>query len=107
MDKRLGMLGLAAKAGNIVSGGFSTEKAISEGKAYFVIIAEDASENTKHKFDNKCRYYGVPYVICGNMDELGHAIGKEARTSLAITDAGFAEVFKKKFSSDGNKRCNE
>lgn len=107
MDKRLGMLGLAAKAGNVASGGFSTEKAITEGKAYFVIIAEDASDNTKKKFENKCRYYGIPYVICGKMDELGHMIGKESRTSLAITDERFAENFIKKFSPDGNKRCNE
>ena len=31
------------------SGGFLTEKAIQEGVAYFVIIAEDASGNTQKK----------------------------------------------------------
>ena len=102
MDKRLGMLGLAAKAGSVASGGFAAEKAITEGKAYFVIIAEDASDNTKKKFENKSRYYGSPYVMCGNMDELGHAIGKEDRTVLAITDEGFAKTFIKKFGPNGN-----
>lgn len=102
MDKRLGMLGLAAKAGSVASGGFAAEKAITEGKAYFVIIAEDASDNTKKKFENKSRYYGIPYVMCGNMDELGHAIGKEDRTVLVITDEGFAKTFIKKFSPNGN-----
>ena len=46
-DKVLSMLGLAAKAGSVVSGEFSTEKAVKEGKAYLVIVAGDASDNTK------------------------------------------------------------
>ena len=31
-DKVLSMLGLSAKAGNVASGEFSTEKAVKEGK---------------------------------------------------------------------------
>ena len=46
-DKVLSMLGLAAKAGKVVSGEFSTEKAIKARKAYIVMVAEDASDNTK------------------------------------------------------------
>ncbi|MCR5367865.1 MULTISPECIES: L7Ae/L30e/S12e/Gadd45 family ribosomal protein [Eubacterium] len=97
MDKRLGMLGLAARAGALVSGGFMAEKAIADGSAKFVIIAEDASDNTVKKFENKCRFYKVPYVICSVMDELGHLIGKESRTVIAITDDNFAEQFIKRF----------
>ena len=37
------MLGLSAKAGNVASGEFSTEKAVKEGKAHLVIVAGDAS----------------------------------------------------------------
>lgn len=97
IKNQLSMLGLAAKAGKVVSGGFMTEQAVSDGSACFVIIAEDASDNTKKKFINKCRYYKVPYVICGSMDELGHMIGKEARTSIAVTDAGFGNQFMQRF----------
>lgn len=97
INNQLSMLGLAAKAGKVVSGGFMTEQAIMEGSASFVILAEDASDNTKKKFINKCKFYQVPYVICGNMDELGHMIGKEARTSLAIIDEGFGNQFIKRF----------
>ena len=42
-DKVLSMLGLSAKAGNIASGEFSTEKAVKEGKAHLVIVAGDVS----------------------------------------------------------------
>ncbi|SEF49735.1 Ribosomal protein L7Ae [Eubacterium ruminantium] len=98
MDKRLGMIGLCAKAGGLVSGGFMAEKSLADGSARFVIIAEDASDNTVKKFENKCKYYKVPFVKCGGMDELGHLIGKESRTVVVITDERFAEQFVKKFS---------
>ena len=44
------MLGLAAKAGKIVSGEFATEQAIKADKACLVVIAKDASDNTTKKF---------------------------------------------------------
>lgn len=46
-DKVLSMLGLAARSRNVVSGGFATEQAVKCGKASLVIIAEDASGNTR------------------------------------------------------------
>ena len=48
-DKALSMLGLAARAGRIVSGEFTVEKEVKSGRAYLVLIAEDASENTRKK----------------------------------------------------------
>ena len=40
-DKTLAMIGLAQKAGKIVSGEFATEKAVKTGKAALVIVAGD------------------------------------------------------------------
>lgn len=40
----------AAKAGKVQSGEFSTEKSVKSGRAYLVIVSEEASENTKKKF---------------------------------------------------------
>ena len=51
-DKVLQMLGLAARGRKIESGEFSTEKAVKEGKAGLVIVAKDASDNTKKLFRN-------------------------------------------------------
>lgn len=91
-DKKvLGTLGLAMKAGDVVSGEFLTEKAIREGVARLVIVAEDASANTKKKFSNSCHYYHVPYNEFGDKEMLGNAIGKHFRATLAVTDAGFAK----------------
>lgn len=79
------------KSRKVQSGGFLTEKAIQEGVAYFVIIAEDASGNTQKKFMDKCKYYEIPYTIAFDSTTLGRQIGKQERTVLAVTDAGLAK----------------
>ena len=58
-DKVLSMLGIAAKSGSVVSGEFSTEKAVKEGRAYLVIVAGDSSDNTKKMFSNMTDFYEV------------------------------------------------
>ena len=94
------MIGLAQKAGKVASGEFSTEKAVKEHKAYMVIVADDSSDNTKKKFKNMCEYYKVPVYFFSNKDDLGHAIGKEFRASLAILDEGFKNSIEKHFKQD-------
>ncbi len=99
-DKKiLSMFGLAARAGRIASGEFQTETAVKDKTAYLVIVAEDASDNTKKLFHDKCTFYNVPVINLGSKEELGHAIGKEFRASLAILDEGFANAIKKKIES--------
>ena len=49
-DPVLSMLGIAAKSGNVVSGEFSTEKAVKTGHAYLVIVSAEASGNTPHGY---------------------------------------------------------
>lgn len=95
-DRVLAMLGIAAKAGNVASGEFSTEKAVKEGKAYLVIVAEDASDNTKKNFRNMTDYYHVPMAVYSNKEALGHSIGKEIRASLAVVSEGLAHSIEEK-----------
>ncbi|MCI9079932.1 MAG: 50S ribosomal protein L7ae [Lachnospiraceae bacterium] len=95
-DNALLMLGMAAKAGKVASGEFMTENAVKSGKAALVIVAEDASDNTKKKFSNMCEYYKIPVKIHGMKDELGKFTGKEFRASLAVTDKGLAQAVMKK-----------
>lgn len=94
-DQVLSMLGLAARSRNVVSGGFATEEAVKSGKAYLVILAEDASDNTRKKYSNMCEFYEVPCEYYSIKETLGHAIGKEERSCLAVTDAGFADSIQK------------
>ena len=89
-DRVLSMLGIAAKSGSVVSGEFSTEKAVKDGKAYLVIVAADASENTVKMFRNMTDFYEVPMYLYADKEMLGHYIGKEFRASLAVTNEGLA-----------------
>ena len=97
-DRVLSMLGMAAKAGKIESGEFSTEKAVKGGRGRLVIVAEDASEKKKKMFTNMCKYYKVPFVVFGTKEELGHWIGKAYRASICILDEGFAKAVLKKIN---------
>ncbi len=96
-NKAYGMIGMAMKAGKVASGEFATEKAVKSGKAALVIVSKTASENTKKKFRNMCDYYKVPICFFGEKEELGHAIGKEFRASLAVLDSGLAKAIEKNF----------
>lgn len=96
MDNALRMVGIATKAGQTASGEFMTENAVKSGKAALVILAGDASDNTKKKFKNMCEFYDVPIRIYSTKDELGHAMGKEFRASMAVTDEGLAQTILKK-----------
>ena len=79
------LLSLCQRAGKIVTGEDTVEINVKKGSAFLVIIAGDASENTKNKFVNKCKYYNVPYFICYTKEELSSCIGKYNRSVYAIT----------------------
>ena len=82
-DKALSLISLAMKAGRCASGEMMTESEVKSGRARLVIVASDASDNTKKKFQ----------------DTLGHAMGKEFRASLAILDEGFADGIQKELNN--------
>lgn len=100
-QKILNMLGMAMRARKLVSGEFATESAVKSFEACMVFVAEDASDNTKKLFHDKCSFYEVPCIDFGTKAELGHAIGKEYRASLALTDEGFADAISKLFEKMG------
>lgn len=94
-NKVLMLLGLAMRGRNLVSGEFQTKEAVLKGSAMLVIIAEDASANTKKLFTDKCSFYKVPIFEYGTREELGRAIGKDLRSSLGVCDAGLANAIMK------------
>ena len=99
-NKVLSLIGLATKAGKTASGEFLTEREVKSGKAALVIVAGDASENTKKKFRNMCDYYKVPIYFYEDKDTLGHAMGKQFRASLAVLDEGFAKGISKHLDTE-------
>lgn len=100
-DPVLQLLGLAQRANAVKSGEFMTENTIKEGKSFLCIVAEDASDNTKKQFRDMCNYYKVPFVTYSTKENLGHAIGKEFRASLCVTNENLANGIKQKLNFEG------
>ena len=74
-NKVLSLLGLAMRGHNLVSGEFQTVESVKTGSAMLVIIAEDASGNTKKLFKDKYKYYD-------ENDRLTQALKKSYRSSV-------------------------
>ena len=91
----LSLLGLASRARKITCGEVLL-KDIRSSQVKLVIIASDASENTKKKYKDKCQFYHIDYIIDGNIDEISQAIGKDNRVAVGIKDKGFANKIKSK-----------
>jgi ribosomal protein L7Ae-like RNA K-turn-binding protein len=89
--KLLSLLSLSQKAGKLISGESQCERSLRAGTAKLLIVCEDASDNTKSKFNKKTFYYKTPFYIILTKDELNNAIGKQNRATIAVADNGFAK----------------
>ena len=86
--KILNLLGLAQRAGFIVSGEEGVELALKKGTMKIVFIASDASEKTRDKFVKKCYFYQVECNLDFSSIELSKALGKP-RKIVGLIDQGF------------------
>ena len=91
-DRVFGMIGLAARAGKVVSGSDAVIGAIRSNNVKLLIITRDISRNSLDKIlksmnsDKEITCYSF-----STSEELGYALGKPNRTVAAITDKSFAE----------------
>lgn len=92
MNKIFGMIGLAKRAGKVSTGSFICLKAIRSKRARLVILAEDASENTKKSIKDACAYYKIKLIEFSNMESLGHATGGGDRAVVSVNDNNFAKA---------------
>lgn len=78
--KYLNLLGLANVAKGIVSGE-TLIKSIAANETKLVVIANDASANTKKKITDKCHFYHVDYFIVDeNIETISKAVGKDRKS---------------------------
>jgi len=92
--KSLNLLGLAMRARKLESGQSVVLNAVRKKTVKTVIVASDASENTKKQILDKSNYYNIPVYVLFTKNELFNAIGKD-RAVCAIADKGFARSFQK------------
>ena len=90
-DRLMNFLGLCRRAGFLVWGADSVEKAIHGRKALLVLCTADLSANSARDVDFAARQAGIPLrTLACTKDELGFAIGRVCGT-VAVTDRGFAD----------------
>lgn len=85
------ILGLCQRAGKLASGETGCLNAIRDSSAQLIILAENASDNTKKRFSDSASFYNKKLVVVGDKFELGRAIGKDDRAVLCVIDSGFAK----------------
>ena len=84
------LLGLAQRAGALERGIGSTQRAVRDGRARLVLLAQDASEVQLEKVMKLMRHRSIPRVTLGNRAELGAAVGAAPLSAVAVTDKNFA-----------------
>jgi len=108
MNERIySFIGLAMKAGELVSGEEACERAIKKNKVKLIIVAEDSSEKSKKNYRDMCDYRNIRIEFFGEKEKLGKSIGKETRAVIAIIEKGFAkrlsELIEGKDTQNGGK----
>lgn len=88
-NKLYGMLGLAKRAGKVVSGTDAVIDRVRDGSAVLVLVSGDASESTQKRVTDKCKFYGTEYIV---YEGVGKAIGKDGCVAVAIVDKNFADA---------------
>ncbi len=89
-EQLLNLLGLAQRAGKLVSGEDLVIKSIQSNQAQLVFLAQDAGPNLRKTIEDKSRYYKKTVVDQFSTQELSLAIGRQ-RKVLSVVDSGFAK----------------
>lgn len=94
------MLGLAARARSIICGTDLSCDSVRNGSARLVLVAENASDNTKKRITNCCTFYECECrQIPVTTSDLGNSVGKSGAVStVALTDQNFTKGIKKLLS---------
>ncbi len=88
----LTLLGLARRAGVLERGTGSTERAVKDGRAQLVLLADDASEVQAEKVLKLLRHRDTRRITLGSRAELGAAVGSAPVSAVAVTEAGLARL---------------
>ena len=93
-------LGLARRAGKLLSGYRTCVGNIGKGSIKLIILAEDTSQNTKDKFVSLCERHKIPCRVYEATDVLSEMTGLAGRGIYGVTDVNFAEAMIKEIENE-------
>lgn len=85
-----GLLGLARKAGDMVTGFAKVEAALARGDIFLLLAAKDGAVDGRAKLANRAARDGIRVMSALTADELGMALGRANVIHAGATNAGWA-----------------
>jgi ribosomal protein L7Ae-like RNA K-turn-binding protein len=88
--RMLGYVGLANRAGKVISGGSMVSDAIRSGhKPGLVLLAKDVSASIGDKIVSLATVHHIACIQIMTKDDFGAILGKAPRSAIAIKTGGF------------------
>lgn len=97
--KVINLLGLAFRAGKLISGDFVVERTVKRQKTPLLLLASDCADNNKKKYHQLIDTYKITSREVLTKEEMGNAIGKDIRVVLVVVDEGFAKALLKEIDN--------
>ena len=91
MTPALQLLGLAARAGSVLTGTDRVRDGVRSGGVRLALVASDLTDTGRDKLVPLLEGRNVPYVVRYDRSELGRAVGKGPLAAVGVTEAGFAD----------------
>ena len=101
-DSALRMLGLAARAGALVTGTQHVREAVRAGSVRLVLLATDSSDNSREKLVPLLDARRVAYLAVSDRGTLGAAVGKGPLSAVGITVQSFADRIRTELGRDSD-----
>lgn len=89
-SKLCGLIGLATKAGKIVTGTDACLEDMKKGKVRLIMVAQDAAERTKFTFMQEAEKLHIKIFEVLSIEEMSRAMGKVNKAVIGIKDNGFS-----------------
>ena len=88
--------------GEKISYGETLLKEIKSKKVYFVVVASDASDNSKKRLIDKCTFYKCEYTVILDKESISKAIGRlDLVSAVGIKDLNLVKKLKENIERDG------
>jgi len=98
--RALGLIGLAARAGALARGTQEVREAARARRLHLVLIAGDASGNTRERLRPVLDAAGIEVIEVLDRNALGQAAGKARLSAMGVLMASFAKPLRALLTAD-------
>ena len=103
----LRLLGLARRAGAVAPGTEAVRRAVRDGEALLILMAEDASSVQMKKIRTMQDDGSIPRVTLGDRATLGAALGMAELSVVAVTQASLANRLVEELEGSEDEDCTD